>query len=313
MHRHVRRVGDQVARGIEQRAGEVEPLLDVDRVGGVLQPQAHLLGDGHEQVVEDLEHHRVGLGADRVPCVARAARACSSSVAGARRARAASPARPRWWRCASAMIAGPSIGRAGRSASRTYSAGVVPAAVAVHAHAGVGARPLRTAQARRRQAASSSARRRRRPRPTPPRSPARGPASGRRSAAGRRPRTRRASRRRSPNGTTSAVSVPCVAHMHARRSSTARAVDALRRAARSRAASPSCAQRARARAPGRRRRAAARPPPRASRSGRPGPCRRPTARRPAGARRRGVMPSASATRAGVLAAGAAEALQRVPR
>ena len=58
MHRHVRRVGDQVAVGVEQRAGEVQPLLDVHRVGGVLQPQAHLLGDVHEQVVEDLEHHR---------------------------------------------------------------------------------------------------------------------------------------------------------------------------------------------------------------------------------------------------------------
>jgi hypothetical protein len=57
--RHVRRVGDQVAVGVEQRAREVEPLLDVDRVGGVLQLQAHLLGDVHEQVVEDLEQDRI--------------------------------------------------------------------------------------------------------------------------------------------------------------------------------------------------------------------------------------------------------------
>ena len=64
VHRHVRRVGDQLAGGAEQRAGEVQPLLDVHRVGGVLQPQAHLLGDVHEQVVEHLQHHRVGLGAD---------------------------------------------------------------------------------------------------------------------------------------------------------------------------------------------------------------------------------------------------------
>ena len=64
VHRHVRRVGDQRTLGVEQRAGEVQPLLDVDRVCGVLQPQAHLLGDVHEQVVEDLEHHRVGGGAD---------------------------------------------------------------------------------------------------------------------------------------------------------------------------------------------------------------------------------------------------------
>jgi hypothetical protein len=66
VHRHVRRVGDQVALGVEQRAAEVQPLLDVDRVGGVLQLQAHLLGDVHEQVVEHLQQHRVGGGARRV-------------------------------------------------------------------------------------------------------------------------------------------------------------------------------------------------------------------------------------------------------
>ena len=49
---------------VEQRAGEIEPLLDVDRIGGVLQRDAHLLGDRHEEIVEDLEHHRIGLGAD---------------------------------------------------------------------------------------------------------------------------------------------------------------------------------------------------------------------------------------------------------
>ena len=46
---------------VEHRAGEVEPLLDVDRIGGVLQRHAHLLGDRHEEVVEDLQHHRIGL------------------------------------------------------------------------------------------------------------------------------------------------------------------------------------------------------------------------------------------------------------
>ena len=53
------------AVGREDRAGEVEPLLDVDRIGGVLQRHAHLLGDRHEQVVEHLQHDRIGLGADR--------------------------------------------------------------------------------------------------------------------------------------------------------------------------------------------------------------------------------------------------------
>ena len=64
MHRHVRRVRHQRAVVGEHRAGEVEPLLDVHRVGGVLQRDAHLLGDRHEQVVEHLEHDRIGLGAD---------------------------------------------------------------------------------------------------------------------------------------------------------------------------------------------------------------------------------------------------------
>ena len=64
MHRHVRRVGDERAGGIEHCTGEVEPLLDVHRIGGVLQRHAHLLGDRHEQVVEHFEHHRIGVGAD---------------------------------------------------------------------------------------------------------------------------------------------------------------------------------------------------------------------------------------------------------
>ena len=65
--RHVRGVGDQAALGVEDRAGEVQPLLDVDRVRGGLQAHAHLLGDRHEQVVEDLQQHRIGLGADVGP------------------------------------------------------------------------------------------------------------------------------------------------------------------------------------------------------------------------------------------------------
>ncbi len=65
MHRHVRRVGNQRADRIEHGTGEIQPLLDVHRIGGVLQRHAHLLGDRHEQIVEHFEHHRVGLGADR--------------------------------------------------------------------------------------------------------------------------------------------------------------------------------------------------------------------------------------------------------
>ncbi len=36
MHRHVRRVGDQAALLVEQGAGEIEPLLDVHRMAGLL-------------------------------------------------------------------------------------------------------------------------------------------------------------------------------------------------------------------------------------------------------------------------------------
>ena len=66
MHGHVRRVGDEPAFAVEDGAGEIEPFLDVDRIGRVLQRHAHLLGDRHEEVVEDLEHDRIGLArADR--------------------------------------------------------------------------------------------------------------------------------------------------------------------------------------------------------------------------------------------------------
>ncbi len=64
VHRHMGRVGDQVAFGVEDGAAKVQPFLDVDGVGRVLQPQPHLLGDRHEQVVEDLQHDRIGRGAD---------------------------------------------------------------------------------------------------------------------------------------------------------------------------------------------------------------------------------------------------------
>ena len=67
MNRHMRRVGDELAIAGKDRAGEVEPLLDIDRIGGVLQRHAHLLGDRHEQIIEDFEHDRVGVGAERAP------------------------------------------------------------------------------------------------------------------------------------------------------------------------------------------------------------------------------------------------------
>src|SRR3954470_23712500 len=56
MHRHVRGIRHQRAVVRKDRTGENEPLLDIHRVGGVLQRDAHLLGDRHEQVVEHLQH-----------------------------------------------------------------------------------------------------------------------------------------------------------------------------------------------------------------------------------------------------------------
>ena len=63
MHGHMGRVGHQVAIRVENRAGKVQPLLYVHRPRGVFQRHAHLIGDGHEEVVEDLEQHRIDLGA----------------------------------------------------------------------------------------------------------------------------------------------------------------------------------------------------------------------------------------------------------
>lgn len=48
VHGQVRRVGDQRARGVEERAAEVQALLDVDADGGALQDAAHLLRNAHE-------------------------------------------------------------------------------------------------------------------------------------------------------------------------------------------------------------------------------------------------------------------------
>ena len=78
----MRRVRDQVAGRVKQRATEIEPLLDVDRVGGVLQLQAHLLGDVHEQVVEHFEQHRVYRGASGKSLLARHAAAKGQMIEG---------------------------------------------------------------------------------------------------------------------------------------------------------------------------------------------------------------------------------------
>ena len=56
----MRRVGHQAAVGVEERAGVIEALADVDRLRGRLEHLAHLLGDVHEEVVEYLDAGGVG-------------------------------------------------------------------------------------------------------------------------------------------------------------------------------------------------------------------------------------------------------------
>ena len=117
MHRHVRRVGDQVALRVEQRAGEIEALLDVDRVRGVRERHAHLLGDRHEQVVEHFEQHGIGVGADRMRALDRhrrvRARGGRATVSVARQ-----PGSITVVAFGSRITAGPSIASPGRKASR---------------------------------------------------------------------------------------------------------------------------------------------------------------------------------------------------
>ena len=62
VHRHMRRIRHQPAIGIEDRAGEIQPLLDVHRGGGVLQRRAHFLGDGHEEIGEHFQRDGIGVG-----------------------------------------------------------------------------------------------------------------------------------------------------------------------------------------------------------------------------------------------------------
>lgn len=66
MHGGVRGVGDQLAVAVEHCAGKVEPFLDVGRPGGLLQAHSHLLGNGHEEVVEHLKHDRIDLTRDHL-------------------------------------------------------------------------------------------------------------------------------------------------------------------------------------------------------------------------------------------------------
>ena len=94
------------ASAVEQRAGVVEPLLDVHRARGLAQHHAHLLGDVHEQAVEDLEPQRVGrLGRERRAPARCGAIRRSSKAAGA--LDRGLPSRPRSSRSSRARSAAP--------------------------------------------------------------------------------------------------------------------------------------------------------------------------------------------------------------
>ena len=99
VHRHVRRIGDQRTLGIEQGAAEIQSFLDVHGIGSVLQAQTHLLGDAHEEVVEQLQPDRIDLGARCMTCDA------GPNTLQFEAARGASPSpairvRQPWWHCA---------------------------------------------------------------------------------------------------------------------------------------------------------------------------------------------------------------------
>ena len=54
VHGDVSGLGHHLTLGVEQGAGEVEPLLHVGREAGAGQGHAHLIGYGDEKVAEDL-------------------------------------------------------------------------------------------------------------------------------------------------------------------------------------------------------------------------------------------------------------------
>ena len=60
-------VGDELALAVEEGAGKVQAFLDVHRVGSVGQGHPHLLGDGHEKVVEDLQQDGIDGSTDGDP------------------------------------------------------------------------------------------------------------------------------------------------------------------------------------------------------------------------------------------------------
>ena len=70
VHGHVGRLRHHVALGVENRAGEVATFLDVRRIRGALEGNAHFLGHRLEHVLEDFQAD--GVNGHRAPLLLRA-------------------------------------------------------------------------------------------------------------------------------------------------------------------------------------------------------------------------------------------------
>ena len=106
VHGHVRRVGDQVALGVEQRAGEVEPLLDVHRVRGCARRTPICSAIDMKRLLKTSSITGSAVRAERVARL-RAARRAPAPGGRARVTRASQPGSTTVVALRSAMIAGP--------------------------------------------------------------------------------------------------------------------------------------------------------------------------------------------------------------
>src|SRR5258708_30017181 len=64
MNGNMRSIGDERALLVEDRAGKIEPLLDIDARCRRLERDSHFLGNRHEEIVENFEANRIDICAD---------------------------------------------------------------------------------------------------------------------------------------------------------------------------------------------------------------------------------------------------------
>ena len=60
----MRRVRNKIAVFVKNSTREIVAFFDVHRIGRVGQRGPHLIRDGHKQIVEHFEHHRIDLGSN---------------------------------------------------------------------------------------------------------------------------------------------------------------------------------------------------------------------------------------------------------